>query len=72
MGYVSMKYKYVLITYKNDEIDKDNCWKFESIYDNCDKDCYGDHVSFAVGSNQDIFSMENAPYVPKQILRRVK
>jgi hypothetical protein len=33
-----------------------------------DMDAYGDNVPFAVGSNQSIFKLDDAPFVPSETL----
>ena len=54
-------FKYILITYNGEEIDKSECFIFKSYYGDCDLDPHGDHVPFPVGSNQAIFELENSP-----------
>ena len=60
------RYEYVLITYMDEEISKDDCYRFTSEHDNLSLDPYGDNVGFAVGSNQEIYALEDAPYVPEE------
>jgi hypothetical protein len=57
---------YVLITYNGEEIDKSGCFHFSSEHQDLELDPYGDKVPFAVGSNQAIFKIEDAPYIPER------
>ena len=54
-------FEYILITYNGEEIDKQNCYRFKSNYEDCDIDPYGDHVPFSVGSNQVIRHLIDSP-----------
>jgi hypothetical protein len=57
--------KYVLITYVNEAIAKEACRIFESDIEDIETDPYT-KAPFALGSNQAVFHIEDAPYVPKE------
>jgi hypothetical protein len=59
-------FDYVLITYAGEEINMDACYRFQSPHDDLDLDPYGDNVPFAVGSNQAIRKLEDAPFIPPE------
>jgi len=60
-------FEYVVITYINENIDKDNCFRFVSDYDDCDINPYNDYVPVTIGSNQSIFKIEDSPTNCKEI-----
>ena len=60
-------FEYVVITYSDSGICKDDCFKFKSEVDDCDIDPYGDNVPFTIGSNQTIVKIEDCPVDAKDI-----
>ncbi|MFZ2657673.1 MAG: hypothetical protein WAX69_22255 [Victivallales bacterium] len=59
-------YDYVLITYRGEEINREACFIFhtDKPVDLARGSCGNDDVPFAVGSNQAVFDIESAPYIP--------
>jgi len=62
----SGKHAYVLITYREEEINRDACFIFHTDrqVDLAKGSCGNDGIPFAVGSNQAVFDIESAPYIP--------
>lgn len=65
------KFEYVLITYNKEKIVKDDSYKFSSKHDDLEINSYEKDHAPVLGSNQTIYKLEDAPFIPKETLKNV-